>query len=57
MKNLAVIIPFYNEKDFLEISVNKQNAEEIINNQLLSMGLDYNKVKNLIKENEERRIT
>lgn len=43
--------------EFLEISVNKQDAEEIINNQLLSMGLDYNKVKNLIKENEERRIT
>ena len=25
MKNLAVIIPFYNEKDFLEISAQKSD--------------------------------
>ena len=43
--------------EFLEISVNKQVAKKTINNQLLSMDLDYNKVKNLIKENEERRVT
>ena len=43
--------------EFLEISINKQDAEKTLNDQLLSMGLDYDKVKNLIKENEERRVT
>ena len=36
MKNLAVIIPFYNEKDFLEISVNRVTELEIFEQIILT---------------------
>jgi len=42
--------------EFLQISVNKIDAEKIINEQLSQIELNYYKIKELIKQNEERRI-
>ena len=36
MKNLAVIIPFYNEKDFLEISLKRVTDLEIFDQIILT---------------------